>query len=224
MPLFVEMHPRVPMRRGVTAAECPQVKHRRKCTHLEPILRHSSQPFALGVTSRTIFRCGSTISSPSFPFRRPADRLASRSCTISHLSEGMSTPNFLMINAPAFGAPDAKSFLSVLKLVAATTERGEGLKKAYPRSCAVSRGLSSRSGKEAVRSSHSGILSPIPPGRDTLPKFQFCTVLIWPSFRWRLSGQNCRRSQVLKLTSRVDRTDYEKLSKASLQPMAANGI
>jgi len=34
-----------------------------------------------------------------------------------------------MINAPAFGAPDAKSFLSVLKLVAATTDRGEGLKK-----------------------------------------------------------------------------------------------
>ena len=45
-------------------------------------------------------------------------------------SEGMSTQDFLMINAPAFGAPDAKSFLSVLKLVAATTDRGEGLKKA----------------------------------------------------------------------------------------------
>ena len=44
-------------------------------------------------------------------------------------SEGMSTQDFLMINAPAFGAPDAKSFLRVLKLVAATTDRGEGLKK-----------------------------------------------------------------------------------------------
>ncbi len=46
---------------------CPQVKHRRKCTHFEPILRQSSQPSALGDTSRIIFRCGSTISSHPFP-------------------------------------------------------------------------------------------------------------------------------------------------------------
>ena len=31
---------------------CPQVRHRRKWTHGEPIFRHSSQPSALGVTSR----------------------------------------------------------------------------------------------------------------------------------------------------------------------------
>ena len=64
---------------------CPQVRHRRKCTHLEPILRQSSQPSALGVTSRIIFRCGSTILSPSLPVRRSADRLAPRSGAISHL-------------------------------------------------------------------------------------------------------------------------------------------
>jgi hypothetical protein len=53
---------------------CPQVRHRRKCTHLEPILRQSSQPSARGVTSRIIFRCGSTISSPSLPVQRSAPR------------------------------------------------------------------------------------------------------------------------------------------------------
>jgi hypothetical protein len=64
---------------------CPQVRHRRKWTHLEPILRQSSQPSALGVTSRIIFRCGSTISFPSLPVRRSADRSAPRSGAISHL-------------------------------------------------------------------------------------------------------------------------------------------
>ena len=58
---------------------CPQVRHRRKCTHLEPILRQSSQPSALGVTSRIIFRCGSTILSPSLPVRRSVNRSAARS-------------------------------------------------------------------------------------------------------------------------------------------------
>src|ERR1700720_150659 len=109
-------------------------------------------------------------------------------------SEGMSTQDFLMINAPAFGAPDAKSFLSVLKLVAATTDRGEGLKKGLSAVLRASSGRSNRSGERAVRSSRSGlILSPIPPGSLTSPKFQCCTALIWPSFRWCLSRQNCRR-------------------------------
>ena len=45
-------------------------------------------------------------------------------------SEGDVTQDFLLINGPAFGAPDPKQFLSVLKLVAKTTDRGQGLKKA----------------------------------------------------------------------------------------------
>src|SRR4029453_17879810 len=33
---------------------CPHVRHIRKCTHLEPILRQSSQPSALGVIAAVL--------------------------------------------------------------------------------------------------------------------------------------------------------------------------
>ena len=52
-------------------------------------------------------------------------------------SERMVTQDFVMINAPAFSAPDAKAFLKTLKLLAATTDRAEGFKKAFS---AVARG------------------------------------------------------------------------------------
>ncbi len=45
-------------------------------------------------------------------------------------SESMSVQDFVMIDAPIFTAPDAKAFLKSLKLLAATTDRGEGLKRA----------------------------------------------------------------------------------------------
>ena len=45
-------------------------------------------------------------------------------------SEGQVTQDFVMQNAPAFTAPDPKTFLKTLKLLAKTTDRGEGLKKA----------------------------------------------------------------------------------------------
>src|SRR6185437_12315453 len=35
----------------------PQVRHNLRWTQREPILRHSSQPFALGTTSRIVSRC-----------------------------------------------------------------------------------------------------------------------------------------------------------------------
>src|SRR5690348_4355089 len=35
----------------------PQVRHNLRWTQGEPILRHSSQPFALGTTSRIVSRC-----------------------------------------------------------------------------------------------------------------------------------------------------------------------
>ncbi|MBB3228927.1 hypothetical protein FHW69_003575 [Luteibacter sp. Sphag1AF] len=44
--------------------------------------------------------------------------------------EGDSTQDFVMVNGPTFSAPDAKKFLSSLKLVAATTDKAEGAKKA----------------------------------------------------------------------------------------------
>lgn len=40
------------------------------------------------------------------------------------------TQDFLLVNGPAFLKPDAKSFLSSLKLLAVTTDKAEGLKKA----------------------------------------------------------------------------------------------
>jgi hypothetical protein len=46
-------------------------------------------------------------------------------------SEGAVTQDFVMVNGPAFGAPDAKHFLKSLKLVAATTDKSESLKKAF---------------------------------------------------------------------------------------------
>ena len=44
-------------------------------------------------------------------------------------SEGDVTQDFLLINGPAFGAPDPKKFLSVLRLLARTTNTVNGLKK-----------------------------------------------------------------------------------------------
>ncbi|CAO3437970.1 catalase family protein [Azospirillum doebereinerae] len=45
-------------------------------------------------------------------------------------SEEATTQDFVLANGPAFTAPDAKSFLGNLKLLAATTDKAEGLKKA----------------------------------------------------------------------------------------------
>ena len=43
-------------------------------------------------------------------------------------AEGAVTQDFVLANAPAFVAPDAKAFLSSLKLLAATTDKAEGAK------------------------------------------------------------------------------------------------
>lgn len=45
-------------------------------------------------------------------------------------AEGQTTQDFLMANGPVFSAPTAKKFLSSLKLLAATTDKAPGLKKA----------------------------------------------------------------------------------------------
>jgi hypothetical protein len=44
-------------------------------------------------------------------------------------SEGDVTQDFVLVNGPAFGAPNAKAFLANLKLLAATTDKIEGVKK-----------------------------------------------------------------------------------------------
>jgi hypothetical protein len=44
-------------------------------------------------------------------------------------SEGDITQDFLLINGPAFGAPNPKTFLSVLRVLAPTTNRAQRLKK-----------------------------------------------------------------------------------------------
>jgi hypothetical protein len=41
------------------------------------------------------------------------------------------TQDFVLVDGPAFGAPDAKHFLKNLKLLAGTTDKAEGLKKAF---------------------------------------------------------------------------------------------
>lgn len=52
-------------------------------------------------------------------------------------SENDRTRDFVLVNGPAFLKSDAKSFLKSLKLLAATTDKGEDLKKAFS---AVARG------------------------------------------------------------------------------------
>lgn len=44
-------------------------------------------------------------------------------------SQGDTTQNLILVNAPAFAAPDAKAFLSSLKQLAATTDKAEWAKK-----------------------------------------------------------------------------------------------
>lgn len=45
-------------------------------------------------------------------------------------SAGQATQDFVMVNGPAFSAPNAKKFLKTLKLLASTTDKAPGLKKA----------------------------------------------------------------------------------------------
>jgi hypothetical protein len=45
-------------------------------------------------------------------------------------SEGDATQDFVMVNGPAFSAPNAKKFAGTLKLLSTTTDRAEGAKKA----------------------------------------------------------------------------------------------
>lgn len=53
----MEMLGRVPVGRRIAAPTWPQVLQSLRCTQGEPVFRHSSQPRALGVTSRIELAC-----------------------------------------------------------------------------------------------------------------------------------------------------------------------
>lgn len=53
-------------------------------------------------------------------------------------SDGHATQDFVLVNGPAFNTPNAKMFLANLKMLAATTDKAEGLKKG---ASVVNRGL-----------------------------------------------------------------------------------
>ena len=62
--------------------------------------------------------------------------------------EGDTTQDFVLVNGPAFAAPTPKKFLANLKMLAATTDKAEGVKKAMS---AVARGTRSRCSKPSGR-------------------------------------------------------------------------
>jgi hypothetical protein len=63
-------------------------------------------------------------------------------------SEGATTQDFVLVNGPAFGAPTAKKFLGVVKLVAKTTDKAPGLKKAFSAALQViEKGIEALGGK-----------------------------------------------------------------------------
>lgn len=64
-------------------------------------------------------------------------------------SENDTTQEFLMVNGPAFLAPDAKHFARSLKLLAATTDRGEGLKKLLSAALRGAESLLEKAGHES---------------------------------------------------------------------------
>ena len=65
-------------------------------------------------------------------------------------SEADTTQDFVMANAPTFGAPTAKAFLGNLKLLAATTDRLPGLKKAFSRAARATEGLIETLGRKSA--------------------------------------------------------------------------
>lgn len=82
-------------------------------------------------------------------------------------TEGENTQDFLMAGGPVFSAPDAKGFLSSLKLVALTTERAEGAKAALSAVLRpVERAIEALGLKSPTLSSLGGYLPTNPLGED----------------------------------------------------------
>ena len=72
-------------------------------------------------------------------------------------SQGETTQNIIMVNAPAFAAPDAKAFLGSLKQLAATTDKAEWAKKLLSATLrGVESALEAVGGKSAMLSTMGG--------------------------------------------------------------------
>jgi hypothetical protein len=72
-------------------------------------------------------------------------------------SQGETTQNFILVNAPAFAAPDSKAFLGSLKQLAATTDKAEGAKKLLSAALrGVESALEAVGGKSAMLSTMGG--------------------------------------------------------------------
>jgi hypothetical protein len=66
-------------------------------------------------------------------------------------SEDATTQDFVLVNGPVFGAPTARKFLGVVKLLAATTDKAPGLKQAFSSAAqAIEKGLEALGGKSAT--------------------------------------------------------------------------
>jgi hypothetical protein len=72
-------------------------------------------------------------------------------------TEGDLTQDFILVNGPAFNKPDAKSFASNLKLLAATTDRAEGAKQVLSAALrGIERVVEAAGGKSATLTSLGG--------------------------------------------------------------------
>ncbi|MEO7071684.1 MAG: hypothetical protein ABI300_01400 [Rhodanobacter sp.] len=100
------------------------------------------------------------------------------------------TQDFLMVNGPAFNARDAKHFLASLKLVAATTDKAETLKKAFS---AVAHGaektLEALGGNSPTLVAMGSHPPPTSWARLSTARRRSCTARTWPGSP---SSQCCR--------------------------------
>ncbi len=82
-------------------------------------------------------------------------------------SEGDTTQDFIMVNGPAFAAPDAKSFAKNLKLLSKTTDRFEGVKKAMSATFRVVESALEAVGAQSTTLSRLGGAKPVHPLGET---------------------------------------------------------
>ncbi|WP_380785904.1 catalase family protein [Sphingomonas sp. R86521] len=82
-------------------------------------------------------------------------------------SEGNATQDFIMVNGPAFSAPDAKAFGKNLKLLTKTTDRFEGVKKAMSATFRVVESALEAVGGESATLKTLGGAAPVHPLGET---------------------------------------------------------
>lgn len=104
-------------------------------------------------------------------------------------SEDDVTQDFVMVNGPAFSAPNAAKFLGVLKMLAGTTDKAEGLKKVVS---AIAQGTESIieafGGKSPTITTMGGQKETTYLAKLFTPRCLSSTETTLRSTRWRLSG------------------------------------